>query len=51
MRGIRPLQQKLGVTFTAMTPINSTSEPLAQWSINPAAAAAAAEAETEEQPA
>jgi hypothetical protein len=26
-----------------MTPINSSSEPLAQWSINPAAGAAAAE--------
>ena len=34
---------KLGVTFTAMTPINSSSEPLAQWSINPAAGAAAEE--------
>jgi hypothetical protein len=42
---------KLGVTFTAMTPINSASEPLAQWSINQATAVAGAEPAEEEQPA
>jgi hypothetical protein len=31
---------KLGVTFTAMTPINGKSEPLAQWAISEPAAAA-----------
>ncbi|MGK3208943.1 phage tail protein [Amycolatopsis sp. MEPSY49] len=36
---------KLGVTFTAMTPINSASEPLARWSISEAAAAAAGTSE------
>jgi hypothetical protein len=41
---------KLGITFTAMTPINARFEPLAQWSMN-TAAAAAAEAEDQEQPA
>lgn len=32
---------KLGVTFTAMTPINAAFEPLAQWSMNATAPAAA----------
>ncbi|HWO61270.1 MAG TPA: phage tail protein [Umezawaea sp.] len=41
---------KLGITFTALTPINARFEPLAQWSMN-TAAAAAAEAEDQEQPA
>jgi hypothetical protein len=40
----RTTSVKLGVTFTALTPINATSEPLAVWSLNktsPGAAAAA----------
>jgi len=40
---------KLGITFTAMTPINARFEPLAQWSMNTAAATSAAE-EDQEQP-
>ncbi|MFD9890636.1 phage tail protein [Amycolatopsis sp. NPDC059027] len=39
---------KLGVTFTALTPINARFEPLAQWSMNQTAPTAAT-AETEEQ--
>jgi hypothetical protein len=36
---------KLGVTFTALTPINTRSEPLAVWTMNTTAAAAPATAE------
>jgi hypothetical protein len=34
---------KLGVTFTALTPIRAGFEPLATWSMSPPAAAAVAE--------
>jgi hypothetical protein len=40
---------KLGITFTAMTPINARFEPLAQWSMDTTAAAPAEEGQ--EQPA
>ncbi len=42
---------KLGVTFTALTPLNAQSEPLAVWSMNktsPTAATASAAAENKE---
>lgn len=43
---------KLGVTFTAMTPINARFEPLAQWSMNTTApTTASASEEEQEQPA
>lgn len=40
---------KLGVTFTALTPINARFEPLAQWSMNTPAAASAEQDQAEQQ--
>ncbi|MFL6072747.1 MAG: hypothetical protein ACJ73S_05050 [Mycobacteriales bacterium] len=40
---------RLGVTFTALTPISATSEPLAVWSMNATAPTAAATAATAEE--
>jgi hypothetical protein len=42
---------KLGVTFTAMTPINTRFEPLAVWSMNRVSVTAAETRDEEEQPA